>query len=83
MPPRRGRDRFHRVLMDEEATSTLHALPLQGDFPVPLEFSIPPIPQARFFPPMTLEAFQAFTTYWYAQAHGQFFVPPMAPFVPP
>ena len=32
---------------------------------------------------MTLEAFQAFTTYWYAQAHGQFFVPPMAPFVPP
>ena len=53
-------------------------------------FSIPSIPQAGLFPPMTLEAFQAFTTYWYAQAQaqtqtrkGQFLVPPMAPFFPP
>ena len=50
------------------------------------------MPQVEFFPPMTLETFQAFTTYWYAQAQaqaqtrakkGQFLMPLMAPIVLP
>ena len=52
--------------MDEKAASAPYALPLQGDPQVPPEFSVPPMSQVRFFPPMTHEAFQAFTTYWYA-----------------
>ena len=43
------------------------------------------MPQSGFFPPMTLEAFQAYTNFWYAQAQvqaqaeqGQYPMPPMA-----
>ena len=68
MPPRKGHGRAHRVPMDEEAASA--PLP-QGDPQVPLELPIPPIAQARFFPPMTFEAFQAFTNYWYTQVQAQ------------
>ena len=71
--------------MDEEAASTPHAPPPQGNPQTPPEFSIPPIPQTGFFPQITLEAFQAFTNYWYAQAqaqaiHGQYLVPPTVTF---
>ena len=51
----------------------------------PLEFLVPPVPQARPFPPMSLKAFQAFITYWYAQdqaKQSQFPVPPTAPPIP-
>ena len=70
MPPRKGCTRPRKVLVNEEAASASHAPPQQGNSQVPLEFSIPPMPQARFFPLITLEAFQAFTTYWYAQAQA-------------
>ena len=41
------------------------------------------MPQPDFFPPMIPEAFQAYTNFWYAQAHaqvgqGQYPVPPKA-----
>ena len=65
MPPRRGRDRLRRVLVNEEAASAL-------------KFQVPPIPQPGFFPPMILKAFQAYTNFWYAQAQveqGQYLVP--------
>ena len=64
--PWKGRDRPHRITMDEEATLAPHVPLLQGDPPVPLEFLVPPIPQVGHFPPMSPEAFQAFITYWYA-----------------
>ena len=64
MPPRRGRSKPRRVLVDEEAAS---APPLQGELQAPQEFQVPPMPQLGFFPPMTLEAFQAYTNFWYAQ----------------
>ena len=54
--------------MDEEAASALHGPPPQDDPLVPPKFPIPLVPQAGLFPPMSLEAFQSFTTYWYAQA---------------
>ena len=54
--------------MDEDATLAHHAHLPQGDPQFPPEFLVPPMPQARFFPPMTFKAFQAFTNYWYAQA---------------
>ena len=57
-----------RVLVDKEAALAFYAPSPHGDLLVPLEFSVPLMPQARCFPPMTLEAFQAFTTYWYGQA---------------
>ena len=56
------------VPMDEKATSAPHVPPPQGDPKVPPEFPVTPMPQAGFFPPMTVEAFQAFTNYWYTQA---------------
>ena len=67
MPPQKGYNRPRMVLMDEEATSASHAPFPQGDPQFPPKFSIPPMPQAGFFPPMTSEAFQAFTNCWYAQ----------------
>ena len=71
MPPQREHDRLRKVFVDEEATSALHAPSPQGDPQAPFEFLISPMPQPRFFPPMTLEAFQAFTNYWYAQTQAQ------------
>ena len=80
--------------MDEEAASTYHAPHPQHDPPIPLKFSIPLLPHAGFFPFMSLEAFQAFTAYWYAQAQTQaqaqaqarqcqFLMPPMSTLVTP
>ena len=57
--------------MGEEAASAPHAPLPQGDPQTPPKFSIPPMPQAGFFPSMSPEAFQAFTNYWYAQAQAQ------------
>ena len=54
--------------MDEEVSLALYVLPLHDDPPVPLEFQVPPVPQAEPFSPMSPKAFQAFTTYWYDQA---------------
>ena len=68
MSPRRGHGKPRRVPMDKEAVSAPHVFSPQGDLSVPLEFFIPPISQARPYPPMSFEAFQAFTFYWYAQA---------------
>ena len=70
MSPQRGRGRPHTILMDEEAASAPHASHPQDDPQIPLEFLVPPMPQIKFFPPMTFETFQAFTTYWYAQAQA-------------
>ena len=71
MPPWRGHDRPRRVLVDEEDASAPYAPLSQGDPPVPPKFSVLLVPQAEIFPPMTLETFQAFTTYWCAQAQAQ------------
>ena len=68
MPSQRGRSRPCSVPVDEEDAS---APPSQGDPPIPPKFSVLFVPQAEIFPPMTSEAFQAFTTYWCAQAQAQ------------
>ena len=52
--------------MDKEAALAPHAPPPQGDPPVPLKFQVPLVHQAELFPPMSFEAFQAFTIYWNA-----------------
>ena len=70
MLPRRVHGRPRKVPVDEEDASATHALPLQDDPQIPPEFSIPPMPQAGFFLPMTFKAFQVFTTYWYAQVQA-------------
>ena len=66
MPSRRERERPCRVPVDEVVVSALHAPPPQGDPQVPSEYPFPPIPQVGFLSPMTIDAFQAFTIYWYA-----------------
>ena len=65
MQPRRGLDKPRRVLVDEKATSTLYAPP-QGEPQASLKFQVPHMPQPGFFPPMTLEAFHAYTNFLYA-----------------
>ena len=55
--PRKGRGRPKRILVDEKATSTPHAPPLDGEPQAPQEFHVSSMPQPGFFPPMTLEAF--------------------------
>ena len=71
MSPRRGRSRSYEVFMDEELASVPHVLPPQGESPILLEFLVPPMCQAKLFPPITHKAFQAFTIYWYVQAQTQ------------
>ena len=71
MPPWRGRHKPRRIPIDEEVASTPCAHPLQNYPSIPPKFLVPPIPQARPFPSISLEAFQAFITYWYAQAQAQ------------
>ena len=68
MRPWKGRGRPCRLPVDEEAVSVPHALSPQGDPLFLPKVLVPPIPQVEFFPSMTLEAFQAYTNYWYAQA---------------
>ena len=53
IPPRRGRDRSRRALVNEEVALAPHATPPQREPQAPLEFHIPPMPQPDFFPPMT------------------------------
>ena len=71
-PSRQGRDRPQRGQIDEEAASTPHNPP-----PPPPEpqgqpgFQVPPMPQPRFFPPITLKAYQAYMNFWYAQTQAQ------------
>ena len=60
--------------MDEEAASVPHAPLPQSDPQFPSEFQVPLMPQPRFFPPITIEAFQAYTKIWYAQAQTQAYV---------
>ena len=57
--------------MDKKAALAPYAPSPQGNPLVPPNFLIPPVSQAEFFPSMPSEAFQAFTTYWYAQAQAQ------------
>ena len=81
MPPRRGRGRARRVPVDNEVAFASHAPPPQGEPHFPSGFQVPHMPQLDFFPPMTPEAFQGYTKFWYAQAQagqGQYPVPPMA-----
>ena len=73
--------------MDEEVASAPHVPLPQGEPQAPPEFQVLPIPQPGFFPPMTSEAFQTYTNFWYAQAQtqaqvgqGQYPMPPMATF---
>ena len=56
--------------MDEDAALALHTSLPQNDPLIPPKFLVPPIPQAELFPSMPLEAFQAFTAYWNAQAQA-------------
>ena len=55
MSPRRGRDIPHRVLVNEELVSSLHAPPSNGD---PPKFQIPLIPQAKLSTSMSLRPFE-------------------------
>ena len=77
IPPRKGRGRPQRVSMEEvneEKTSTPQVSQSQNEPQVPLGFepqapqgfSIPPMPQPRFFPPMIPEAYQVYVKFWYA-----------------
>ena len=59
MPPLRGRGRRHKIPMDEKATSDFHTRLPHVDHLVPPKFLVPPMPQIRLLPPMTLKAFQA------------------------
>ena len=84
--------------VDKEATSTPQVPKSLNEPQDPLGFEpqasqvfpIPPMPQLRFFPPMTPEAYQAYSNFWYAQAQaqaqtrlGQFPMPPTTTFPQP
>ena len=83
-PSRRGRGRPRRGRVDEKATSAPHNPP-----PPPPEpqgqsgFQVPHMPQPRFFPPMTPEAYQAYMNFWYAQTQAQMPLGQMPYPVPP
>ena len=65
-PPRRGRDRPRRCQVDEEAASAPHNPPPPPEPQGQSGFQVPPMSQPGFFPPMTLEAYQAYMNFWYA-----------------
>ena len=76
--------------MDEEAAFAPYTPPIQGDPQTPPKLMVPPMSQAGLFPLMTLESFQVFTNYWYAQAQieaqagqDQYHMPHMTTFVQP
>ena len=73
--------------MDEEAVSAPHTPPPQTEPQVQSEFQVPPVPQPEFFSPMTLEAYQTYINFWYAQTQtqtqmgqAQYLVPPTTTF---
>ena len=89
-PPRRGRGHPCRYQIDEEASSTLHNPRSQLKTQKQLGFQVPPMPQPRFFPPMTPEAYQTYMNFLYAQTQAQaqagqvsYPVPPPATFAQP
>ena len=61
----------HRNPIDKEATSTPHNPQPQSKSQEQPGFQVPPMPQPGFFPPMTLEAYQAYMNFWYAQTQAQ------------
>ena len=66
-PSRRGRDRPRRGQIGEEAASAPHNPPPPSpEHQGQTGFQVPPMPQSGFFPPMTLEAYQAYVNFWYA-----------------
>ena len=65
-PPRRGRGRPRRGQVNEEAASAPHNPPPPPKPQGPPGFQVPPVPQSGFFPPMTLEVYQAYMNFWYA-----------------
>ena len=71
IPPWRWRGRQRKALVDEEATSAPHALAPQVEPQVQPKFQVSSIPQLGFFSPMTLEAFQAYMNFWYAETQAQ------------
>ena len=71
-PSRRGRSRPRRGQIDEEAASAPHNPPPPPPKPQGQpDFQVPPMPQPGFFPPMTLEAYQAYMNFWYRQTQAQ------------
>ena len=83
-PPRRGRGRPRRGQVDEEAASAPHNPPPPSPEPQgPPGFQVPPMPQPRFFPPMTPEAYQTYLNFWYAQTQAQVPAGQMPYSVPP
>ena len=65
-PPRRGRGRPRRGQVNEEAASAPHNPPPPPEPQGSPSFQVLPMPQLGFFPPMTLEAYQAYMNFWYA-----------------
>ena len=65
-PPRRRRSQ-----VDEEAASTPHNPPPPPEPQGQSRFQVSPMPQPRFFPPITLKAYQAYMNFWYAQTQAQ------------
>ena len=71
IPPRRGRDRPLRVSVDEEVIfepQVPHSqkepqVPPRFEPQIPSRFQVLPMPQSGFFPPMILEACQAYANF--------------------
>ena len=70
-PLRRRRGRPRRGQVDEKAASAPRNPPPPSEPQGQPGFQVPPMPQLRFFPPMTLEAYQAYMNFWYAQTQAQ------------
>ena len=56
--------------MDEKAATAPHAPLLQDDPSSTPRLLVLSVHQAEPFPPISLEALQAFTAYWYSQAQA-------------
>ena len=70
-PPRRGQDRPRIGQVDEEAASAPHNPPPPPELQRQPSFQVSPMPQSRFFPPMTSEVYQAYMNFWYNQTQAQ------------
>ena len=70
-PPRRGRSQPRWDQVDEEAASASQNPPPPPEPQGQSGFQVPPMPQPGFFPPMTLEVYQAYMNFWYAQTQAQ------------
>ena len=64
-PPRRGQGRPRRNQIDEKAASAPYNPQEQSKPQKQPRFQVLPMPQPRFFPPMTPEAYQIHMNFWY------------------